>query len=119
MTDTKAGFMAPVDEPYSVLSAENLRDKPEKMSLEEWAKHQARVKVRESKQGAYEPSISALEAPEEDKICFECGSREIDWQWKDVFNCRVCERCKKAKPEKYSLLTKTDAREDYMLTERK
>ena len=109
--------MAASDEPFSVLSASNLRDKPERMSLEEWAKHQARVKARGAV--AYEPSISALEAPEADRVCFECGGREIDWQWREVFGCRVCERCKKARPEKYSLLTKTDAREDYMLTERK
>lgn len=110
--------MATPDDPYSLLTAENLRDKPVNMSLEDWAKHQERVRLREQQKGAYEPSISVLDVPDEEKVCFECGSPEIDWQWKEVFRCRVCEACKKKFPDKYSLLTKTDAREDYMLTER-
>ena len=50
--------------------------------------------------------------------CDKCGSPDIDFKWREVFRCRVCEKCKKDKPEKYSLLTKTEAREDYMLTDR-
>ncbi|KAI5787268.1 XPA protein C-terminus-domain-containing protein [Geopyxis carbonaria] len=117
MTDTKGGFMSIEDDPHSILSAQNLKDKPEKMSLEEWARHQARVQAIRDKKGAYEPAISALNEPEEDKICFECKSPEIDWKWKEVYKCRVCEKCKKDFPDKYSLLTKTDAREDYLLTD--
>lgn len=30
---------------------------------------------------------------------------------------RVCNKCKKGKPERYSLLTKTECKEDYFLTE--
>jgi DNA-repair protein complementing XP-A cells len=118
MTDTKGGFMSTNDDPHSVLAAENLGDKPPGMSLEEWATHQRRIKMLKEKKGAFEPPISALEESDEDKICWECSSREIDWKWKDVFRCRVCEKCKNEKPEKYSLLTKTEAREDYLLTDR-
>lgn len=49
--------------------------------------------------------------------CYECKTYEIDQQLWEVFRCRVCKRCAKAHPEKYSLLTKTECREDYFLTE--
>lgn len=119
MTDTKGGFMSTDDDPHSVLSAENLSDKPPGMTLEEWARHQKRKKLLKEKQGAFAPAISALDEPDENKACWECKAPEIDWKWKETFGCRVCEKCKKDNPEKYSLLTKTEAREDYMLTDRK
>lgn len=88
------------------------------MSLEEWARHQLRLKLQKEKTGVYEPGISALKTAEGDqKTCFDCGSLEVDWKWVEVFKCRVCNKCKEAKPEKYSLLTKTEAREDYLLTD--
>lgn len=49
--------------------------------------------------------------------CYECNTIEIDQQMWDVFKCRVCRRCSKKKPEKYALLTKTECKEDYYLTE--
>jgi DNA-repair protein complementing XP-A cells len=119
MSDTKGGFMSTEDDPHSVLAAQNLADKPPGMTLEEWARHQKRIKLLKEKKGAFEPAISASKDSNEDKTCFECKSPEIDFKWKDVFKCRVCEKCKKEKPDKYSLLTKTEAREDYLLTDRK
>jgi len=117
MTDTKGGFMSTDDDPHSVLAAENLADKPPGMTLEEWARHQKRIKLQKEKQGVFEPAISALENTKKDKTCWECKAKEIDWKWREVFGCRVCEKCKNEKPEKYSLLTKTEAREDYLLTD--
>ncbi|TGZ82944.1 DNA repair protein [Ascodesmis nigricans] len=117
MTDTHGGFLSTTDDPHSILSSSNLRDKPAGMSLEDWSRHQLRVKMQHEKAGIFEPGISALELPEEQKLCWECGSPEIDWKWREVFACRVCEKCKRERPEKYSLLTKTECREDYMLTE--
>lgn len=49
--------------------------------------------------------------------CYECGTKELDFRLWKVFNARVCRACRLAKPEKYSLLTKTDCRLDYLLTE--
>jgi len=118
MSDTKGGFMTTEDDPHSLLAAENLADKPAGMTLEEWARHQKRIKLQKEKKGAFEPAISALDAPDEEKSCWECKAKEIDWKWKEVFKCRVCEKCKKDNPEKYSLLTKTEARQDYLLTDR-
>jgi len=36
---------------------------------------------------------------------------------KQVFGVLVCKRCKNERPEKYSLLTKTECKEDYLLTD--
>lgn len=49
--------------------------------------------------------------------CRECGTLEIDWKWQDIFGIGVCNGCKDKYPDKYSLLTKTEAREDYLLTD--
>lgn len=49
--------------------------------------------------------------------CRECASLEIDWKWQDVFSIGICNACKDRIPEKYSLLTKTEARDDYLLTD--
>ncbi|GBE78109.1 DNA repair protein [Sparassis crispa] len=49
--------------------------------------------------------------------CYECQSIDIDQTFKKVFGCLVCNKCKLEKPEKYSLLTKTECKEDYLLTD--
>lgn len=49
--------------------------------------------------------------------CRECNSLEIDWKWQDIFSISVCNICKEMLPDKYSLLTKTEARDDYLLTD--
>lgn len=36
---------------------------------------------------------------------------DIDQMYKKVFGCIVCNKCKNEKPEKYSLLTKTECKE--------
>lgn len=51
--------------------------------------------------------------------CSECRSIDIDQEYKKVFGCLVCNKCKNEKPEKYSLLTKTECKGDYLLTDRK
>lgn len=49
--------------------------------------------------------------------CVECQSIDIDKIFQQTFNVNVCRNCKKEFPDKYSLLTKTECREDYLLTE--
>ncbi|KZT74859.1 hypothetical protein DAEQUDRAFT_742304 [Daedalea quercina L-15889] len=49
--------------------------------------------------------------------CAECQSVDIDQTYRKIFGCLVCNRCKNEKPEKYSLLTKTECKEDYLLTD--
>lgn len=49
--------------------------------------------------------------------CKECETIDIDYTFRKVFGCLVCNRCKDKYPEKYSLLTKTECKEDYLLTD--
>ena len=48
--------------------------------------------------------------------CNECGSMDVDQMFKKVFGCFVCNTCKNEKPEKYSLLTKTECKEVNRIT---
>ncbi|KAF9243880.1 hypothetical protein BU15DRAFT_42824 [Melanogaster broomeanus] len=49
--------------------------------------------------------------------CKECNTVDIDYTFKQIFGCIVCNKCKDEHPEKYSLLTKTECKEDYLLTD--
>lgn len=118
MTDTKGGFMSAEDDPgnrtlHAPGDAES--GKPAGMSLKEWEQQQLRKRLRERREGPYEPGLSVLNADR--KKCRECGSLEIDWQFDEHLQCQVCHTCKEKFPEKYSLLTKTEAKEDYLLTD--
>ena len=72
--------------------------------------------LKSRREGPFEPGLSVL--GKEGMKCRECGSLEIDYVWDEVFKCRVCNGCKEKYPEKYSLLTKTEAKEDYLITDR-
>lgn len=117
MTDTKGGFLTAEDDPHNkALHTPNQEDKPAHMTLREWERHQLLKKLREQRAGPFEPGLSVLKR-EGTQACRECGAAEIDWKWEEVFGCRVCSACKDKLPDKYSLLTKTEAREDYLLTD--
>jgi DNA-repair protein complementing XP-A cells len=120
MTDTKGGFLTAEDDPHNkaLHASGSNEEKPAHMTLKEWERHQLLRSLRDRKTGPFEPALSILADPKTQKACYECGSLEIDWKWEDVFGCRVCNACKEKLPEKYSLLTKTEAREDYLLTDR-
>ncbi|CAG8466652.1 6440_t:CDS:2 [Cetraspora pellucida] len=53
----------------------------------------------------------------ENPRCKECKSVEIDYQFHRTFRINICKTCKEKFPEKYSLLTKTEVKEDYLLTD--
>lgn len=53
--------------------------------------------------------------PELNPKCNECQSMDIDQTYRKVFGCLVCKRCQNEKPEKYSLLTKTECKEVLLL----
>ncbi|KAK9489962.1 XPA protein C-terminus-domain-containing protein [Lipomyces doorenjongii] len=95
--DSKGGFMP--DDDTSGL--------PNGMTLEEWKQKQQRIVI--------EPQRAIN--PEDNPKCFECKSFDIDFEFFKVFRCTVCRACKAKFPEKYSLLTKTECREDYLLTD--
>lgn len=94
MKDSKAGFMVE-DDAISKDTEDKLR------------------KIEESRR--YNPPLSMNK--DENVKCFECGRQELDFQFLGVFKCRVCFKCKGEHAEKYSLLTKTECKEDYLLTD--
>lgn len=121
MTDTKGGFLSNLDDPNNrALNSrpedDPLAGKPAHMTLAEWERTQLLKKLRAAKAGPFEPGISVLNDKSAKNVCRECGRMEIDFQWVELFACSVCHSCKEKFPEKYSLLTKTEAREDYLLT---
>jgi DNA-repair protein complementing XP-A cells len=120
MRDTKGGFLSAADDPHNkALHADTrdpLADKPAHMSVEEWERTQLLQKLRAARAGPFEPGLSVLTGKDEAVGCRECGALGIDWTWREVFGTAVCGACKDKHPERYSLLTKTEAREDYLLT---
>lgn len=130
MTDTKGGFLSTEDDPWnksmSVPSATGgkgppgaAEQKPAHMTAAEWERMQLIKKLQKNKSGPFEPSLGVLVDEKTRKRCRECRSIEIDFVWEEVFSCVVCNTCKEKYPEKYSLLTKTECKEDYLLTDRK
>lgn len=128
MTDTKGGFLSVEDDPFNKhLSAPSkpgqpeAEQKPAHMTAAEWERMQLIRRLQRNKVGPYEPGISVLmdkdDKNKERKKCRECGSLEIDFVWQETFGCAVCGKCKERYPERYSLLTKTEAKEDYLLTD--
>lgn len=132
MTDTKGGFLSAEDDPWNTSMGgggpssgrggggapdEEQQQKPQHMTAAEWERLQLLRKLQRQKAGPYEPGLSALTDEAERRRCRECGSLEIDFVWDEVFHCRVCNRCKEKFPEKYSLLTKTECKEDYLITD--
>lgn len=95
MKDTKGGFM--VDDVGDLKRLEDDRLK----------------KIEENRR--YNPPLSMNK--DENEKCFECARDELDFQFLSVFGCRICFKCKAEFPDKYSLLTKTECKEDYLLTD--
>lgn len=130
MTDTKGGFLSTEDDPFnkslnggggsSAPGAANPDEpqRPKHMTEAEWERMQLLRKLQKQKAGPFEPGLSAIADKAERKKCRECGNLEIDWVWEEVFGCCVCAGCKEKFPDKYSLLTKTECREDYLITDR-
>ncbi|RYP71071.1 hypothetical protein DL770_008169 [Monosporascus sp. CRB-9-2] len=133
MTDTKGGFLSTEDDPWNKAMSGGSgksggagaggqqegapEEKPKGMTAQEWERLQLLRKLQRQKVGPFEPGLSVLKDEGERKKCRECGSLEIDFVWEEVFHCAVCSACKEKMPEKYSLLTKTECKEDYLLTD--
>ncbi|TFA97533.1 DNA repair protein RAD14 [Trichoderma ghanense] len=122
MTDTKGGFLSMEDDPHNyALGAPKPgqvdEQRPKGMTIQEWERQKTLKNLRRLKAGPFEPGISVLDDQKTRKKCRECGSLEIDFVWEEVFHVCVCNKCKDKYPEKYSLLTKTECKEDYLLTD--
>ena len=130
MTDTKGGFLSTEDDPWnksmwtgagsgSGSGPPGAEQKPAHMTAAEWERLQLIRKLERNKSGPFQPApILPGDDEASKKKCRECGSLEIDFVWEEVFRCAVCKPCKEKYPEKYSLLTKTECKEDYLLTDR-
>jgi DNA-repair protein complementing XP-A cells len=123
MTDTKGGFLSTEDDPHNyALGAPKPNDddgRPKHMSLQEWERLQTIRNLKRLKAGPFEPGLTVLEDEADRKKCRECNSLEIDFVWEEVFHINLCNKCKEKFPEKYSLLTKTECKQDYLLTDGK
>ncbi|KAG8414017.1 DNA repair protein rad14 [Metarhizium acridum] len=122
MTDTKGGFLTTEDDPHNYAlgtkkPGQEDEQRPKDMTVQEWERMQLIRKLQRQKTGPFEPGISVLNDEEKRKKCRECKSLEIDFVWEEVFHICVCNKCKEKYPEKYSLLTKTECKEDYLLTD--
>jgi DNA-repair protein complementing XP-A cells len=101
-------FSTMVDSKGGYINDGNENELGDGENIDEWKEKQ--------KQVIYEPAPPT--DPRNAPKCFECGSIDIDLNLYENFRkIRVCRKCKKEHPEKYSLLTKTECREDYLLTE--
>ncbi|KAK2749142.1 hypothetical protein FQN57_006756 [Myotisia sp. PD_48] len=117
MTDTKGGFLTAEDDPHNkALHADDGPDKTANMTQKEWERRKLLETSTRDKYDPFAPSANILPSGEQ-KRCRECGSLDFDWKWDEIFKCLVCNSCKEKYPEKYSLLTKTEAKEDYLLTD--
>ncbi|EED78440.1 predicted protein, partial [Postia placenta Mad-698-R] len=81
------------------------------------AELRAKEKERERQRAMQNLDPPLFLDPKLNPKCNECQSVDIDQTYKKVFGCLVCNKCKNEKPEKYSLLTKTECKEDYLLTD--
>lgn len=95
--------------------------RPSHMTLEEWQRLQLLRSMRASRTGPFQPSIhpssSSSSGPTQQPKCQHCSSPEIDFSLHTQLKCAVCYPCKDKYPERYSLLTKTEVKADYLLTE--
>ncbi|KAK0473236.1 thioesterase-like superfamily-domain-containing protein [Armillaria novae-zelandiae] len=98
MVNSKGGFLVEDD-----------KDADEEVRRKE--KERERQRARQNQ----EPAISLN--PDLNPKCCECQTIDIDHTYKNIFQCLVCKPCQDKKPDKYSLLTKTECKEDYLLTD--
>jgi DNA-repair protein complementing XP-A cells len=50
-------------------------------------------------------------------VCRDCQSADLDADLYRYYRVSVCRACRDAQPERYTLLTKTEVKEDYLLTD--
>ncbi|RKP07841.1 hypothetical protein THASP1DRAFT_30358, partial [Thamnocephalis sphaerospora] len=65
------------------------------------------------------PTLAVSLNPDDNPRCKDCDSFDLDPEFFSVFKICVCRGCKQELADKYSLLTKTEVKEDYLLTDGK
>ncbi|OAQ29677.1 DNA repair protein [Linnemannia elongata AG-77] len=99
MKDTRAGFIQVIDD-------DKKRDAEDENS-----------KKRKWEPTLAQPDPSIFLGADDNYECQDCTSIDVDFQLLRYFHVPVCIGCRDAQPEKYSLLTKTECRADYLLTD--
>ena len=107
MKNSKGGFLLDGEE-------DNARQLKERQQVEEL--RQERLKQLEKRGALRQPGVS-LDASQMPK-CKHCESTDLDLKFRAIFDIDVCHKCKNDRPDEYSLLTKTECKEDYLLTDR-
>lgn len=112
MKNLNGGYINPEDRSSNEFDYQNDDSGAKKQkTLEDWKREQKERKY------IYEnapPPEHISQAPK----CIECHINiEMDPVMHDVFKLQVCKSCVKEYPEKYSLLTKTESKDDYFLTD--
>ncbi|KAJ2512226.1 DNA repair protein rad14 [Coemansia sp. RSA 1939] len=95
MRDTKAGFL---EEDLSEKQQQQLAEKKRKLIVVDEILYDASTHGNNPK-------------------CCECESLDLEVTYLKIFGVKVCKPCIESVPEKYSLLTKTEAKDDYLLTD--
>lgn len=55
--------------------------------------------------------------PNQQLVCAKCASPDVDGRFLRWFGVCVCDACKREHPDRFGLCTKTEAREDFLLTD--
>ncbi|KAF8953728.1 hypothetical protein CPC16_008933 [Podila verticillata] len=106
MKDTQAGFIQELDERDSI-----------GRTTEEAAQDEENLRKRKWQPTVVPADPSIFLGAEDNYECQDCGSVDVDFQLLRHFHIPVCIACRDAYPDKYSLLTKTECRQDYLLTD--
>ncbi|CAG8524574.1 1280_t:CDS:2 [Diversispora eburnea] len=76
---------------------------------------ESEINSKKRKERVLEPEEPPLNSFLDDNPkCKECKTVEIDYQFHSSFRINICKNCKEKFPEKYSLLTKTEAKEEVL-----
>ncbi|CUA72300.1 DNA repair protein rad14 [Rhizoctonia solani] len=87
----------------------------EKSNYDEETRRKEKERELQRLKQSFDPPVHIEK--EKNPLCADCGSVDIDHQFRKVFRVNVCNNCKNEKPERYSLLTKTECKQDYLLTD--
>ncbi|KND02942.1 DNA repair protein [Spizellomyces punctatus DAOM BR117] len=104
-----------IDLNYCEYNFATMKDTKGGFILEEQGMPDSKKQKHEEKTVVYEPPIDLV--MENNPRCEACQSIDVDPHFQKHFRIEVCRSCKDKHSEKYSLLTKTECREDYLLTE--
>ncbi|TPX62375.1 hypothetical protein PhCBS80983_g00500 [Powellomyces hirtus] len=104
-----------IDLTYCEYNLSTMKDTKGGFLYEEQSLPDSKKQKQEERPVVYEPTIDLI--LENNPQCETCKSIDLDPQYLLHFKVQVCRQCKDKHPEKYSLLTKTECREDYLLTD--